>query len=258
MSRQPYVLMLSNDAQKTALIKSQLDANGLNFKGSLFKDDLEKNAWNFSLDEIKNPETGVLIICGSKTDFFKKSILKGLSLLILSVQYLKGEKFPIIVVSDFETEKQNLPFALKNVFFVSITSPLIGAKAAAKANISVKKGERNFRLNILTFQNNYIWIEAGPLIKKWNGIITGVLKPSKIDALGIGEKDKIPEKSVLEYPLRGIELEINKREFYAWAAKNQISDNESAFFRIDKNSDSFIFGSFNDGKDIEVCIVDLV
>jgi len=257
MSRQPFVLMLSEDPVKFGTIKSQLASSGLNFKWSLFDDDLEKNAWNLSIDEIKTTDTGVLIICGSKDDFLKKSVLKGLSFLALSVQYLKGEKFPIILISDFELDKLNLPFALKNSFFVSINSTLIGAKTAAKANIPVKKGERDFRLNILTF-NGYsgAWIEAGPLSHNWNGVIAGGLKPGRIDALGVGQRDKIPEKSVLEYPVRGIELEIKGKNYYAWGAKNTISDKDSAFFRIDNSSDSIIFGAFNDGENIEVSIID--
>lgn len=257
MSKKVWITMLSDDPVKAKEINAQLLEYAIKPQGHFFKDDLEKMEWSTCIGEILNKDTGLWLICGKKEDLLKESILKGLSLTALAVQYIKGEKFPIIIVSDIDMEKESLPFAFQNAIILPFESGSIGVKAAAKVNISPKPSKRDFRLNIIPIQGSGIWIEVGPKKQGWKGILAGVLKPEKVDALGVGEKEKIPDKSVLEYPVRGMEIEINQREFYAWGAKNIITETDSAFFRIGKNSSSIIFGDFNDGEDQSVYIIDL-
>lgn len=256
MSNKVWITLLSKDPEKANIINSHLSKYGLSFDGSLFLDDLEKMSWSYTLDQLKNKGTGLWIICGTSKELTKSSVLKGLSFAALGAKYTKGEKFPIIIVTDKGMDTKELPLPLKNSIILDFENPSIGVKATAKANSPVKREHNNFRLNILPMEGSGLWIEAGPLTNEWKGIFAGVLKPSSVDAMGVGKKEKIPDKSILEYPIRGIELEIGGKEFHAWAAKNIIKKDASFFFRISRDAGSVIIGDFEDDQP-DVFVIDL-
>ncbi|MGM0417348.1 MAG: hypothetical protein ACQEQS_01365 [Thermodesulfobacteriota bacterium] len=255
MGKNIWITMVDEDNDQAGLIYSKLSEYGLNVQGSIFQDNIEKMEWALGLDKIKKSD--LWIICGSKKTISKESVMFGLSASAIAVKAAKGDNFPVMIVSEDEITDNELPLPLKNAVVISAANSSFQAKAAAKANLPVKKTTKEYRINLIPIIGSGLWAEAGPSENSWNGILTGVSDSGSVDALGIGEKSVIPEKSVLEYPVRDMKIELNNKEFTAWGANNIITKEESAFFRIKGAPSSLIFGSFNDDNNPMVYIIDL-
>ncbi len=92
-----------------------------------------------------------------------------------------------------------------------------------------------------------IWLEVGPAYGEWNGVLIGVRK-SGIRHLGIGEKGNLPDKTVLEYPVRNMKIEVDGKEFVAWAVRNKLNKEISAYANLEKSPYEVILGPWNDEK----------
>jgi hypothetical protein len=56
---------------------------------------------------------------------------------------------------------------------------------------------------------------------------------AEITAFGLGPRGAVPSRSVLRYPLRGIEGTVGETPFQACAAKNRLSPDVSCYLRLD-------------------------
>jgi|GEM_PF-1965211 hypothetical protein len=254
MAKNVWITMVDEDNDQAGLIYSKLSEYGLNVQGSIFQDNIEKLEWALGLDKIKKSD--LWIICGSKKTIFKETVMFGLSASAIAVKAYKGDNFPVMIVSEDDIVDNDLPLPLKNAVVISATNSSFQAKAAAKANLPFKKTTKEYRINLIPIIGSGLWAEAGPCENSWDGILAGVSDSGSVDALGIGEKSVIPEKTVLEYPVRNMKIELNSKEFTAWGSKNIINKDQSAFFRIKGHPSSLIFGSFDENNPA-VYIIDL-
>jgi len=255
MAKKVWITMVSKNEEKARSINNLITSYGVGVEGHFFNEKKQYEKWHLAVEEIVNKDNGLWVIYGNKKDILNKDIIKHLSLLALSVQAVKGDNFPIMILSSDDISAV-LPFPLKQTIILKPDNPSLGAKITAKVHMPVKKDNRPFYINLLSLENIGLWMEINPRKKGWEGFIAGVAKPSSIKALGIGDKGKIPEKAVLEYPMRDMELETSGKEFTAWSAKNSITENKSIFIKIDNIPDSVLFGEFKDESNPELYIID--
>jgi len=112
------------------------------------------------------------------------------------------------------------------------------------------------RLDIYAIPQLGQWFEVGPFGSSWNGAMFGVCG-AEIDAHGVGPAGKLPDKSVLEYPMQGLKLAMGEKEYVAWAVQNQLDSGSSYYVRIKGEPKAILFGPLAEGDDAEVYILNL-
>jgi hypothetical protein len=236
-----------------ALVKNY----GLAVDGHFWEDDVGKMVWHAPLGQITAPETGLWIILGEKADFAVASVRLGLSLLAISVQARKDYLFPIMLVAtDGNLELEALPTALSGADELSFSGASAGAKIAAKANMPAKKIPAQYRLDTHALPGIGLWLEVGPVGQLWDGVVFGV-QGGQITAHGVGKAGEIPQKAILEYPVKDMQLAIGEKQYKAWAVKNKLAEGQSYYLRVQGEPDSLIFGSFPEGEELDLYVLSL-
>jgi hypothetical protein len=127
----------------------------------------------------------------------------------------------------------------------------------AKANMPPKKIEPGYRLDIFGIQGLGQYFEVGPPPgQTWDGVMFGIDR-GEITAHAVGPAHKLPEKAVLEYPMKGLKLKLGDTEYTAWAVKNQLADDASYYVKVAEYPASILFGPMSESDDAEVFIVTL-
>jgi hypothetical protein len=230
---------------------------GLSPAGHFWEDNLEQMAWTGARDDLLKKETALWIIMASAEGLAKETVRYGLSLLALGVQSRKGHGFPVmIVLTAGELQPGSLPTALKGVEILTGDPTSLGPKITAKANLPVKKVPSEYRLDAYGLPGIGQWFEVGPMGRSWTGAMFGVCG-GEINAHGVGEAHKLPERCILEYPMKGLKLQVGQLEYTAWAVKNTLADEASYYLRVNGFPSSLLFGPMSEGDDAEVFLVDL-
>jgi hypothetical protein len=235
---------------------SQLRPYGLEVKGHFWEDNLEKKTWAKPRDELIKPDVTLWLILASQENLESPSLRYGLSLLSLTVQAQRGISFPIVILctEGKVPSSETLPTPLKGVDFLSHSDPSMAAKLVVKINTPAKAIPSEYRID--TYGNAQIgqWIEVGPSTESWPGAMFGVAG-GEIIFHAVGPKGSLPNQSVLNYPLRGLKLNLGEKEYTAWAAQNPITPETSYFVKIEGFPESFIFGPYSTQEEADVYVV---
>lgn len=239
--------MLCQDEAAAREIYSRVNDYGLPVQGHFWRDDPENLEWAGPAGDLSDPETGLWIIYGKAEDLAAKSVRQGLSLLALTVQGRRRGRLSTMVLCDTELAKDHLPWPLQEAVITGPDNPGLGAKITARANMPDRELPREYRFRCHALPKMGLWLEAGPAGQDWNGVIFGAAG-AEVEAMGIGKKEEIPEKSVLKYPLRDMRLQIGEKEFTAWAGQNVLSSEDSAFIKLKGTPEALVFGAYG-GED---------
>ncbi|GFK95759.1 hypothetical protein NNJEOMEG_03627 [Fundidesulfovibrio magnetotacticus] len=261
MNKTIWVTILEQDEAKGRALFEAIHRYGLGVNGHFWVDDLEKMQWAGAFSEISKPETAVWLIRGQLASFQDETKRYGLSMLAAMVQAMKGHGFPVMVLCDGgELDPATLPTPLKGVAPVKDDASLM-AKLVAKANTPVPKVEPEYHLDIHPLPGLGQWFEVGPAKgHAWAGAIFGVqggADAAEVDAHGVGPRGTVPEKAVLEYPMKGVKFSLGEAQFDAWAVKNALDDATSYYVRVKGNPRAVAFGSFPEGDEAEMFVVGL-
>ncbi len=241
MGGKVYFTMLSKDEAKAKEIFFQLRDYGLNPQGHFWKDDLKNMAWSASRKDLEDTQTKAWIIYGGKEDWLSPSIRQGLTLLYLC----KPENLNVIVLVPEKDplSKEDLPFVLRSAHLILLNQGFV-PRVVAKVHLPAKKESFPFRVIPHAVPGLGLWMEIYPIQEEWEGILVGVDK-GKINHLGIGQPGALPEKSVLEYPVRDMEIEVRGKEFTAWAVQNKVSQHTASYINLSETPEELIFGPWN-------------
>lgn len=253
-----WISALSRDHKAVQKLMGTIKSYGMDADGHFWVDDLKRMAWNAPLEELQVKETAMWIIVGSADNFGKESIRFGLSMLALSVQFKRGMGFPILLVlHDGELSTDSLPTPLKGAEILPSSLPTLGTKIVARANMPVKSIETGYHLYAHALQNIGLWFEVGPGENaEWHGSLFGV-HGAEIDFHGVGPAGGIPERTVLEYPMKGMKIQFGEKEFIAWAVQNRLDRASSYYVRVQGEPDTIIFGPYADNDEAEVHLISL-
>ncbi|WP_432738118.1 hypothetical protein [Maridesulfovibrio sp. FT414] len=251
MSKSVFISILEKDEAKGKGLFQTVSRYGLGVNGHFWSDNLEKMEWAGPIAELDRPETGVWLIKGGRASFENPDIRFGLGLLAAAVQARRGLGFPILCIcDDGELATAALPTTLRGAEVVEESK--LGVKLAAKANMPIKKIDAEYRFDLYALPSLGLWIEVGPAPgHEWNGALLGVCG-GEISAHGVGSAGQLPERCVLNYPMKGLKMELGGREFVGWAVKNALGEKDSYFVKVGGTPDALIFGAFPDGDDVEL------
>jgi len=249
-------LVSSEDLVKKLI--SQMKTYGLEVNGHFWKDDLEKVAWMGARDELLDSKIALWGILASDEELLKPAIRYGLSLLAITVQAQRGLSFPILILQTkgepVSAEKLTTP--LMGVDVLSVSDPGVGAKLVAKVHGSTREISAEYRLDTYGSAQIGQWFEIGPENTSWPGSMFGVAG-ANIAFHAIGPKGKLPSQSVLNYPMKGLELNLGEKEYGAWAVQNELDTETSYFVKVEGFPESIVFGPYSTEEAADVYVVKL-
>jgi hypothetical protein len=251
-----WITSLVRDKELVSRILSTVKKYGLDGDGHFWVDDLQHMAWLSSKERIIDSGTDLWVIMGSKKDMEKDSVRYGLALLTLAVQAKKGHGFHIIWISpEGDMDPEFLPTPLKGAEMLTASSTSLGAKLVARANTPAPAIDAGYRVDIHANPGFGLWIEVGPgKGHEWKGAMLGV-NGGEIDAHGIGNSGRLPQRSVLEYPMRGLKLKLGDAEYTAWAVQNLLTEELSYYTRIRDIPKGMLFGPYSQEEEAEVHVI---
>lgn len=240
-------------------VMTQLKAYGLKPSGHFWEDDLDKLAWMKPRAALVDKQVALWAIMGTEEAFENPALRYGLSLLAMTVQAEKGVDFPIVaLLPEGQTiSPEALPTPLKGVEVLPASGAATGPKLVAKAHRSAK-GQEDLPYRLDLYGNEHIgqWFEVGPGQGPWSGAMFAV-SDAEIVFHGVGPKGRLPEKSVLNYPMEGLKLTLGDKQYTAWAVQNPLDGETSYFVKVQGFPDSILFGPYTQQDDSEVFAVTL-
>jgi hypothetical protein len=249
-------LVSSEDVVKKLM--GQLKTYGLDANGHFWEDNLEKVAWMKPREELMDTQVVLWAILGSEKDFRNPAFRYGLSLLALTVQAQRGLNFPMVLL---QTEGEPIPpdlltTPLKGADVLSASSAVLGAKLVAKAHATPKQISPEYHIDIYGNEHIGQWFEIRPLHSAWPGAMFGV-DGGEIAFHAVGPGGKLPSKSVLNYPMEGLKLNLGEKEYTAWAAQNELNPETSYFVKVDGFPESIVFGPYSTEEAADVYVIEL-
>ncbi len=252
-----WVTSLVKSEEIVKQLMTQLKTYGLEGNGHFWEDDLEKVAWMKARAELLDSKIVLWAILGSREDFENRDFRYGLSLLTVAVQAQRGADFPVVVM---QTEGEPLtseafPTPLKGMDVLPASGATLGAKLVAKVH-STSKAETSPDYRLDLYGNEHIgqWFEVGPKDTTWSGGMFAV-SDAEIAFHGVGPKGSLPTKSVLNYPVEGLKLNLGDKEYTAWAVENPLDPETSYFVKVKGFPESILFGPYSKEEDAEVFAV---
>lgn len=257
MAKQVFISILEKDETKGKGLFQTVTRYGLQVNGHFWSANLEKMEWAGPVAQMADPAVGVWLIKGSMASYADPAIRFGLGLLAAGVKARRGAGFPILCIcDDGSLDVETLPTMLHSAELVDESK--LGAKLAAKANMPVKKIAPEYRFDLYPLPSLGLWLEIGPAAgQMWQGAMLCVCDGA-IEAHGVGPAGTLPDKCVLNYPMKGIGLESGGKKFVGWAVKNPLQDNESYFVKVTGMPRNLLFGAFPEGDDAELFALSLL
>jgi hypothetical protein len=160
----------------------------------------------------------------------------------------------ILTEKDFSASL--LPMALKDAEIKPVAdASVLGAKIAARSGMPVKGVETPYHLYVHGLPGIGLWFEVGPAgAVDWSGAFFGV-HDAEIDFHGVGSAGSIPERAVLEYPVKGIKMMLEEKEITAWGIQNRLDASSSYYVRVQGEPDTILFGPYPDGDELDAHVI---
>jgi len=253
-----WLTSLSSAEDPPRLFGDQMKNYGLDVKGHFWTDDLQKIAWMGAREELTSSNTLLWAILASDEELLAPDNHYGLSALTITVQAQRGLHFPIAILQtqgDLLSSDQ-LSTPLKSAHVISFSDPGLGPKLVAKAHMSGKPIPVEYYIDIIANEQIGQWFEVRPTQANWPGVMFGVAG-ADIAFHAVGPKSQLPDKTVLNYPMQGLKLNMGEKEYLAWATQNELDPATSYFVKVDGNPESIIFGPYSEEEATDVFAVKL-
>ena len=249
-----WLTALSRDEQGVQQLMKGLMEYGLDVDGSFYEDDLEKMAWMASRDAIVSSDVAAWVLYIKGDSLEKESVRYGLSLLALNVIAVRGHGFPVLALLDAaEVDPETLPTPLAGMELLDANNPAAMAKVVAAAHRPEGPDVAGLEYRIDVYGNPQVgqWFEVGPSSGKWNGAVFGI---SDGDILfhAVGPRGRLPERSVLNYPVQGMDIRLGELNFAAWGLQNELTGNDSYFVKVEGFPGAIVFGPYPSQDETEL------
>jgi len=237
---------------------AKLQTYGLAADGHFFTDDLEKMAWAAPRKELLDSNVSMwLLLCTAKS-LAQDSFRYGLAMLALAVQAERGANFPIVIlqIGDEKIAPGSLPTPLAKAKLLPLAGDTYGAKLLAIVHTPVQATQPEYRIDVYGIPNVGQWFEIGPANNNWKGAIFAV-SDGKIKLHAVGPARQLPEKSILNYPQQGLEIEVGENKFTAWAVQNELTPESSYYLKVEETPEKIMFCPYSSEEETEAFIISL-
>lgn len=254
-----WITSLSGAEEAVKHLPAELKAYGIEAGGHFWADDIEKAAWIGVREALVDPRVALWAILGSAEAFAAPTVRYGLALLAITVQAVRGRGFPValLVSAGAAPPADTLPTPLKGAQVAALQGANPAAKIVARLHTpSPAAAAADYRIDVHASPTIGTWFEVGPIEASWEGAMGGVAGPAEIIFQAVGPKGSLPERSVLSYPLKGMQLALGEKSYLAWAVQNRLDPEASYFFRVQGTADSILFGPYAAGESAELFVMD--
>ncbi len=262
MKKRIWISALAKDEARSSGLMGALHKYGMEPGGHFWEDQTDKMAWMGALERIVADDARAWVVLMDADAWAKETIRYGVAMLALSLKSARGAAFPIFLLlpEGMTLDESTLPTPLTG----AVVLPDSGnwyAKLVAKTAVPPKPGATGeFRLDAYGDGKVGQWFEVGPATGQWHGVLFAVAgEEVEILFQAFGPKDKLPEKTTLEYAQQGIKLTLGDTEFTGWAAQNMVDEATSCFIKVKGTPSSILFSPYDpEGEEAEVFRVGLI
>lgn len=275
MSRAKTIVItsLENNENLIRSIGQEIADKGLNVIATAWQD--TSDSIGLTIKELLQADAALWIIFGDNKTFENSQTRASISLIYLAVLHQRDNKiFPVL----FSPNQDEQSFTPPNIFcnsenFAEIknATTILKNKIATKAFILASKNhnekflqqaENNYRLNVICPTGLGLWLEVGTTQHNWQGVLLGSCgNDTEPVAHGVGVKDILPQRSTLNYQVKGMQLEISEqKKFIAWGCQNLLTPDVSYFVKLNNIPTDIIFSEFpREGEEFpEMFVINLV
>lgn len=249
---------LISNKETVQKLMAEIKPYGLMMDGHFWTDDLEKIGWMPPRKELLDPKTDLWMILTSADEMLKPSIRYGLSMLALAVQANREAALPIVILQTagdpISAKTLTTPFTGAEVISYEGAGP--GAKLVAKVHKTAEKIGTGYRFDVYGHEQIGQWFEVGPSKENWKGAMFGV-SGGEIAMHAVGTQGRLPEKSVLNYPMEGMKLALGEEEYIAWAVQNPLNTDTSYYIKVKGYPSSIVFGPLSEEEAADVYVIKL-
>lgn len=257
MAKRVWISALNKDERSVQAIMAVCRKYSLEADGHFWSDNLARMSWAEPIPALSKSDQALWIVLGKADDFGREETRFGLSMLTIASQAKRKGAFPVLAaVTEGTLTAESLPFMLQDAEVIDSASAGLGAKLVSRASQPLKALPPDYRLNVHGLPGIGLWFEIGPASLDWPGVMTGV-QGAIIDAHGVGPAFGIPERTVLEYPVRGMKVQLGESEFDTWAVRNTLDKSLSYYVRCQGMPQRLLFGPYADGGEAEVHVLSL-
>jgi len=258
MKKKIWLTSLGKSEEDVQQIMATIKKYGLDINGHFWEDDLEKMAWAAARKEILATDIKMWIIFGTAESFSSPTVIYGLSLLTLSVQATHGLNFPVVLLQEGTTaiNLETLPAHFSECMIHQVAKSTWGAKLVAALHKPVQQVFPPYRLDVYGIPQIGQWFEIGPREGVWKGAIFGT-SGEGISMHAVGPSGQLPEKSTLNYPQKGLKINLGEKEIDGWAVQNNIDEKSSYYVKVDSHPETIMFCPYSQEDETEAYIIDL-
>jgi hypothetical protein len=232
---------------------------GFEVTGSKWVDDLQHMQWLALGETLLEPANADLwLIAGDTKSFAILSNRYALSLLTAAVREGRGDGFPIICLGlDALPRMESIPTLMRPLQCLAVTDQGWPAKLVAAAFSPAKANRADFRLGVWTNPLFGQWFEVGPRGENWAGVMFGVTAEGTITHHAVGPKGQVPERTILEYAVEGMQVEVRETVFTAWSVQNALGPDDSYYVKVEGFPAMVILGGHPGTDQAEVTVIEL-
>ncbi|MBN1850084.1 MAG: hypothetical protein JW932_16040 [Deltaproteobacteria bacterium] len=253
-----WITSLGTSPEPIQQLMIQMKAYGIDVQGHFWKDDLKAMAWQAGRENLLDSNIAMLGILGSDKELLFQDTLYGLSLLTITVQAQRGSNFPIMILQTagdtIDSDRLSLP--IQGARIMSLSDAGLGAKLVAAVHKQPKAIPPEYYLDILGNEQIGQWFEVRPKQGNWPGVMFGV-EGADIAFQAVGPSGSLPAKTVLNYPMQGLRLEMGGKEYTAWATQNELNPETSYYVKVEGFPQSILFGPYSTEQQADVFIIRL-
>jgi hypothetical protein len=234
------------------LVATQLKPYGISIKGQKWPLG-EKQAWRASAQEAAGASGRVVIIVASTESYNNKDIRRELALFRIMLQtFLKQPVAGFVILTDPKKQPEFDP-ALFGINILEDWEVVSGTTWPAKVIARLhapKKSTWPIKIEIFAQEKLGVWISVNPEPgSTTQGCVVGVSgNNADISFHAVGLAGRLPERSVNEYEIKGLEFDFDDLHFKAWAVQNKIGPDDAYYVRIEGEPDVISAGGFPNGE----------
>lgn len=237
----------------------QLGQYGLETAGNMWVDDLDRMAWHgLSTTLLDTSQADLWLLAADAKSLATPSNRYALSLLAATIREGRGEAFPIICLGlEGAPDPATLPTLTRTFQCLTATEQNWPARVVSLAFSPQAVGQLDCRFGIRAEPLLGQWFEVGPRDEDWAGVMFGVTEEGTITHQAVGPKGQLPERTVLEYPIEGMQAQVGDSTFTAWSVQNRVSPEDSYYVKVDGYPARLIIGGHPGTDQAEVVVIDL-
>lgn len=235
-----FVVLFGENPSLNDLLGRTAARYGIETYGCAWKEEPGKPVWgDIASLTVKNACDG-LLVAGDAALWGVPETRAHLSLALLKIRAVLGDGFPVF--HRLSPTPGHWPSPLANA--VELPGDAFGPRLLGKLAAPPAKTKPDFRLDAhpLGVGDGAV-VEIGPEGDGvWQGAILAMRGGGHITHHTVGPRGTLPEKGVVEYAMKGIELEGGNGKYTGWAVQNRLTAAESYFVRIVGEVEGLLFG----------------